>query len=76
MERYVPIKSERSLRRHKAAGARFQYGSVVDAQYQEKQGWYNDTTPYVTLRSQYLSINKPLFKETLILRAVYEETEE
>lgn len=69
MERYVPIKSERSLRRHKAAGARFQYGSVVDAHYQEKQGWYNDTTPYLTLR-------KPLFKATLILRAVYEETEE
>jgi hypothetical protein len=67
MQRYVLIKSERSLRHHKAAGARFEYVCADTPVLPSASEWYFDDDPEFTLRE---------LSGELLLRAVYEEPTE
>lgn len=60
MKKYVQIKSERSLRRYKAKGAKFEYADIGE-DYDGR--WNEDESPYDTLR---------VYSDRLQLRAVYE----
>lgn len=78
MEKYVPIRSERSFRRHKAAGARFEANSKRNMD--PAMGWSVvdtyfspfDASGWVTARSEGLSC----LRRGMAVRAVYDEAQD